>query len=452
MEPPLMGLFGLLLLIVLNAFFSLVLQALTTVSRQTLQEQANEGNRSARSVLKLMQDPAPVLGTFRIINIIIRFLTTGVFAVVFYPVILATFGEQILRLGLQADIVVFVIIFPLVALVIYVLTDIVPEAIVQSNPPAYAKATARTARVLISVFQPLVSIMGGIRKLLVGAENNALVTEEEILTLLDAGEEEGSIEQQEREMIYSIFQLDTTTAREIMVPRIDVIALSIDATLEEARELIIKAGHSRIPVFEETLDNIKGLLYAKDLLELWHAGHREMDLLTLLRIPMFIPESKSASDLLRELQNAQVHMAIVIDEYGGTAGIVTIEDIVEEIVGEIVDEYDDEEEALAEKISDHEYIIDGRLDLDDLNRLLDRRLSKDLGDTLGGFIFGQLGRVPDKDDELETDYLRFRILSVEDRRIRKVRVEVIPLEALSDERSESKKVETRDKNEETINE
>ncbi len=425
MEPPLMGLISLLVLILLNAVFSIVLQAMIVTPRQPLQEKANAGDRNARTVLELAQDPAQILGTFRIINIIIRFLTTGVFAIVFYPIIVTALSDQILRLGLQADIVVFVVIFPLVALIIYILTDIVPEAVVQINPSLWARSTARIAKLLTAVLRPLVNLMGSIRRLLVGTENNALVTEEEIMTLIDVGEEEGSIEQQERDMIYSIFQLDTTMAREIMVPRIDVIALSIDATLEEARDLIIKAGHSRIPVFEETLDNVKGLLYAKDLLEIWHNGDRQTDLITLLRAPLFIPESKSASELLRELQNAQVHMAVVIDEYGGTAGLVTIEDIVEEIVGEIVDEYDDEEESLVQQINDNEYILDGRLDLDDLNRLLNRRLSKDLGDTLGGFIFGQLGRVPDEGDTLETDQLRFKIVSVEDRRIRKVRVEVI---------------------------
>lgn len=446
MQPPFLGLLGLFILIILNAFFSAVLQALTNASRQTLQQQADEGDRRASKVIQIVQDPARVLGTFRLINIIIRFLTTGVFALVFYPVIVEGLDASLTRLGLSTNAIVFVIVFPLAALVIYILTDIAPEAIVQGNPTAWAKTTARLARTLMTVFNPLVNIMGSIRKLLVGSDNNALVTEEEIMTLIDVGEEEGSIEQQEREMIYSIFQLDTTMAREIMVPRIDVIALNMEASLEEARDLIIKAGHSRIPVFEDTLDNIKGLLYAKDLLELWHMGHRDLNLLDILRHPLFIPESKPASELLRELQSAQVHMAIVIDEYGGTAGLVTIEDIVEEIVGEIVDEYDEEEETLAEKIDEDTYIIDGRFDLDDLNRLLDKRLSKELGDTLGGFIFGQLGRVPDEGDELETNHLRFKITSVEDRRIRKVHVQVLS-HATDEDKPDSKKVENDDEQE-----
>jgi CBS domain containing-hemolysin-like protein len=242
------------------------------------------------------------------------------------------------------------------------------------------------------------------------------------MTLVDAGEEEGAIDEDEKEMIYSIFQLDETLAREIMVPRIDMVALEVGTPLVEARRLVIEAGHSRIPIYEGSLDHIKGLLYAKDLLTVWHGGAEELDFAAILRPALFVPESKRVSDLLRELQSAKVHMAVVVDEYGGTAGLVTIEDIVEEIVGEIIDEYDIGEEALLEQLGEDEFIFDARINLDDFNHLLDTKLSDELGDTLGGFIYGQLGKVPQPGERIETDCLLLEVLNVSDRRIGKVRV------------------------------
>jgi CBS domain containing-hemolysin-like protein len=302
---------------------------------------------------------------------------------------------------------------------------------------------APTARLMVSVFSPLVRLMLKFRQTVsvpLGSapDSAAIVTEEEIMTLVDAGEEEGSIEQEEKEMIYSIFQLDETLAREIMVPRIDIVALEIDTPLEEARKVIINAGHSRIPVFKESLDHIKGLLYAKDLLEVWHEGKQSVDLSSLLRSALFVPESKRVSDLLHELQNQKVHLAIVIDEYGGTAGLVTIEDIVEEIVGEILDEYDEDEEALYEKLAEDEYLFDARIDLDDFNRLLNVELSNELGDTLGGFIYAHLGKVPEPGETIETEHLEIKVVTVVDRRIRKVNVRQLTREeALPTEPQES---------------
>jgi CBS domain containing-hemolysin-like protein len=242
------------------------------------------------------------------------------------------------------------------------------------------------------------------------------------MTLVDAGEEEGAIDLDEKEMIYSIFQLADTLAREIMVPRIDIVAVEVHTPLDKARDIIIKAGHSRIPVYEESLDQVCGLLYAKDLLSVWQRGEPLVELRSILRPALFVPESKRVPDLLRELRDSNVHLAIVIDEYGGTAGLVTMEDIVEEIVGEIRDEYDSAEEALYETVGPDEYVFDGRVNLDDFNRLLDVELPDELGDTLGGFIYGELGKVPKQGEVVVTHSLRLEVTSVVDRRIRKVRV------------------------------
>jgi len=255
------------------------------------------------------------------------------------------------------------------------------------------------------------------------------VTEEEIMTLVDAGQEEGVIEAEEKAMIYSIFQFGETAAREVMVPRIDIVALEIDTPLDEALQVVIAAGHSRIPVYRDTIDNVQGILYAKDFLELWlpdsskgieEAG-RDRTLESLLRPAHFVPESKMLDDLLADLQQRKVHIAIVVDEYGGTAGLVTIEDILEEIVGEIQDEYDSEEAAY-QQVGEGEYIFNARIDLDDVNRLLGTNLPTEQGDTLGGLIYSQLGKVPAPGDVIKFDGYSIEVISVVRRRIQNVRV------------------------------
>ena len=264
-----------------------------------------------------------------------------------------------------------------------------------------------------------------------------MVTEEEIKTLVDAGEEEGVIQEEEKEMIYSIFELGDTLAREVMVPRIDVVALEMNTLMLDALDTIMEAGHSRIPVFEETIDNVLGVLYAKDLLPYLRQGRTDLPLRKILREAYYVPETKRASDLLPDLQQRRVHMAIVVDEYGGMAGLVTIEDLLEEIVGEIQDEYDSEE-PFVEFVNDNEYVFDARVDLDDLNRLMNVELPTDDNDTLGGFIYTELGKVPKVGDKVDFENMGFTVESVEGRRIVKVRVvrqEPAYVEAHSEENS-----------------
>jgi len=248
----------------------------------------------------------------------------------------------------------------------------------------------------------------------------ALVTEEEIKTLVDAGEEGGAIEEEEKEMILSIFQLGDTLAREVMVPRIDIVGFEADMPLAEAAKTLIETGHSRAPVYSGTIDNIVGLLYGKDVLAAWHADDGEKRVKGVMRPAIFVPEAKKLDDLLQEMQARRVQMVIVVDEYGGTAGLVTLEDIVEEIVGEIQDEYDLAEEMPYQELPDGSYQFRGGIDLDDVNELTGSRLSKDAGETLGGLIYSQLGRVPSAGEALEAGGLRLRVEQVVGRRIRKV--------------------------------
>jgi CBS domain containing-hemolysin-like protein len=247
------------------------------------------------------------------------------------------------------------------------------------------------------------------------------VTEDDLMSLVDAGEEEGVFEQEERRMIYSIFQLGDTLVREIMVPRIDILTLDVNTTLLDAVDSFISSGHSRVPVHEETVDNTLGLLYAKDLLKVWREGKKLETLKDLLRPAYFVPEAKKVDELLVELQNQRIHMAVVVDEYGGIAGLVTLEDIVEEIFGEIQDEYDQGEESPYQITTEGDYLFQGRIDLDDFNQIMDCQLPTDEADTLGGYIYSQLGHVPAVGESVENENLLLTVEQVSARRIRKVR-------------------------------
>ena len=247
------------------------------------------------------------------------------------------------------------------------------------------------------------------------------VTEDELKIMVDAGEENGVLEQEERRMIFSIFRLGETLAREIMVPRIDMLALEVHVTLDEAVGAFLNSGHSRIPVYEETIDNLLGVLYAKDLLRIWHEASRPETLKPLLRPAYFVPEAKKVDELLAEMQKQRIHIAFVVDEYGGIAGLVTLEDIVEEIIGEIRDEYDQGEEMPFQELKEGEYIFQGRIDLDDFNELMKTDLPKEDADTLGGYIYNTLGRVPEVGETIERGRLLLTVEQVSGRRIRKVR-------------------------------
>jgi CBS domain containing-hemolysin-like protein len=231
-------------------------------------------------------------------------------------------------------------------------------------------------------------------------------------------------------MIYSIFHFGDTLTREIMVPRIDILALDVNTSQSDAIQAFLTSGHSRLPVYESTIDNVIGLLYAKDLLKTSPKQEVPVSLRELLRPAYFVPETKKVDELLAEMQSQRIHMGIVVDEYGGVAGLVTLEDIVEEIVGEIRDEYDTaSEEVLYQEVGQQEYIFQGRIDLDDFNEVMGSQLSKDEADTLAGYLYDQMGRVPQGGESILAGGLSFTIEQVSGRRIRRVRVcRVLPSE------------------------
>lgn len=300
------------------------------------------------------------------------------------------------------------------------------EAHVTRDPARWANRLAIFVNALVLIMRPLVGLLpkSWINPSSDQMEGSSLLADE-LKTLVDASEQEGALEQGEGKMISSIFDMGNTLAREIMVPRIDILGLDISTPILQAIDTFLTTGHSRVPVYEGTIDNILGLLYAKDLLRVWREGNQKAKLNELLRPAYFVPEAKKVNELLAELQAQRIHMAIVVDEYGGVAGLVTLEDIMEEILGEIQDEYDQAEELPFQQINADEYVFQGRIDLDDLNDILGSNLPKDEADTLGGFIFNRVGRVPIGGETMRVGDLTLTVENISGRRIRKVRIQRI---------------------------
>ncbi len=302
------------------------------------------------------------------------------------------------------------------------------EGNILSEPERWSLRLGTFARVLIIVMTPLVFLPVYLLKSQWPAPVAAQMTEDELRTWVQSDQEEGGLEPEERQMIYSIFQFGDTLAREIMVPRMDMLAFEVSTSLGGARKALTKTGHSRVPVYEDDIDNIIGLLYAKDLLHVMENGREKDSLRELLRPAYFVPDTKKADALLTEMQTQRIHMAIVVDEYGGVAGLVTLEDIIEEIIGEIQDEYDLSEEELVHKEGPDDYVFLGRIDLDDFNEVMDSNIPKVESDTLAGYLYDHFGRVPHDGESLQTDGLLLTVEQVIGRRIRRVRARRISAE------------------------
>lgn len=420
-----------LLLILAHAYFIAAEVAIAALDRARLSLLAEEGYHAARLIERFAHNPVYLSATTQLATKSLSFLAVAL-AIVHYGPLLAA---QLVPLApswptTTRESVAIGLIALALMLVMVVLGEMVPRVIAARYPERVAMLTIYPVALLGFVASPLARVGTALHTWVTGtpaagmSDGFATVTEEQIKTLVDAGEERGVIEEEEREMIYSIFELGDTLAREVMVPRIDMVALEVNASIEDALHIIMKAGHSRIPVYEETIDNIVGILYAKDILKYW--PHFEtLHLRDILREPYFVPETKPADKLLQELQRRKVHIAIVVDEYGGVAGLVTIEDILEEIVGEIQDEYDSEEPSLV-VISADEVVCEGRTDLDDINEALHAALPTDVSDTVGGLIYSCLGRVAVAGDQVRFGDLELTVLAVAGRRIKKVRVKRLP--------------------------
>ena len=419
------GLIAVTLFVVLQGVFSATQSAIINLRQARIQQLVHEGHPRADLIARFSEDATTLLAAFQLWSGLLGALAMGIAVLTLTSPLQTALGQLSWPVSFAAPLSAAIVIV-LVALLSLVIGDLVPEAVGAAHAEGLAFAIAPVVRVflLIAPLAKLVlAVSNGLSRLMGGEPLYAMpfITEEEIMTMVDAGQEVGLIEEDEKEMIYSVFALGDTLAREVMVPRIDIVALDVHACMQEALDLIVTAGHSRIPTYEGTIDNIVGILYAKDLLRLWRDGRQDVALRDILRTPYYVPESKPVDELLEEMQQRKVHLVVVVDEYGGTAGIVTIEDIVEEIVGEIQDEYDTEE-PLYEQVDEDTFIFDARIDLDDVNRLMGASFPTDLDDTLGGFIYSQLGKVPSPGEEVRFDGLVIQVLTVTGRRIRQVRV------------------------------
>jgi CBS domain containing-hemolysin-like protein len=254
-----------------------------------------------------------------------------------------------------------------------------------------------------------------------GLKQGPFVSEQEIRAMAEAGSEEGSIEREETELIHSIFEFGDTIVREVMVPRPDIVAIESDKALRDVQAVVLQHGYSRIPVFTEDLDDVVGIVYAKDVLKALHQGKHDMPLRDIVREARYVPESKKVADLLREMQQEKFHIALVTDEYGSVVGLVTLEDLLEELVGEIADEYDTEEPEL-EEIGEGEYRVDGKMAIDEVNEILDVDLPDEEWDTVGGLMLGLMGSIPDEGDHVAFRNLTFTAEKVNGRRIIKIRI------------------------------
>lgn len=272
-----------------------------------------------------------------------------------------------------------------------------------------------------------ISLIRRLREFFRSLASRGTVTKEDIHSIIDAGEEEGVLNIDEHEMIQGVLGLKGRIAREIMVPRTEIVCVDSRSRIEEVIQRIIEEGHSRIPVYEEDLDHIVGIIYAKDLLRFWGKHDGQKSLREIARKSFFVPETKSLEILLREFKTKRVHMAIVVDEYGGTSGIVTIEDLIEEVFGEIEDEYDTEEQRLI-PLKDGWVIVDGRLEIEELEEYLNIQVPRNNFESVGGFIFHLTGRVPEKGETISYPGLEIVIEGADERKIEKVRIRKVPEE------------------------
>jgi CBS domain containing-hemolysin-like protein len=371
--------------------------------------------KEVNRAVSLMHTPQEWLAASNLLLLLTRFLAASLLLALFFPQNL-TFPSMLMMLGvlLLSAIVVFWVEWAV-------------EAAITRHPEAWAMRLAPAVRITTVVLSPLLLLpLAFSRRRGEAQEPVTTVTEEELKSMVDAGHEGGVLEGDEREMIYSIFELGDTLVREIMLPRIYINALDVSTPLQEAVDELIKSGHSRMPVYEESVDNVLGLLYAKDLLKVWREGEKIESLRSLLRPATFVPEAKKVDELLEEMQSGHMHMAMVVDEYGGIAGLVTLEDIFEEIVGEIQDEYDQSEEAPYVQVDDGAYVFQGKVDLRDFNEVMGSQLPTEETETLGGFIYEQVGRVPNSGETLQVGDIQLTIEQVTGRRIRKVRARKVP--------------------------
>ena len=384
--------------------------ALVYIDRARLRHMLEAGTPRAEALARLLDEPTSTLSTILFVYTLALMSAAG-----------SSFWLDLDWWQAAPGIAILLAVFELIVLM---LVQFLGRVIAVAQPEQVALTFVRPIELLTRAFffilVPLSFLERAVRQLMGVQRGISPADAEDRLRHLVEGNAE--LEEGEREMIASVIELGEQPVREVMVPRIDIVAVPVESPVRDVLDKIIQTGHSRIPIFEQTIDNVTGVIYAKDLLKHLRDGTPDGPLSALAREPSYVPETKKVDELLHEMQQRRVHLAIVVDEYGGTAGLITIEDLIEEIVGEIQDEYDTEELPMIEEVSPTEAVFDARVSIRDVNDTLDLDIADEDFDTLGGLVYHELGKVPDVGDEVRVDGCLVTVLSTSGRRVKKVRV------------------------------
>ncbi len=410
----------LVLLIMLSGFFSASETALTSFRSIHLEKLEDGRNCKKVELLKRwLKDPNEMLTGLLVGNNIVNILASSIATAVTINVMGGTSSSSIAIATIGMTIIILIF------------GEITPKIIAKNQSVKIAGMVITLIYYFTSILKPIIKILMLISKFigrLLGIEirnEGLMITEEDIISFVNVGEAEGIIEEEEKEMIHSIVGFSETTAKEVMTPRTSMLAFEGNDTLDEVWDEIIENGFSRIPIYEETIDNIIGVFYVKDVLSIIKKGETNVPIKNFVRPGYFVPETKSITEILQDFRSMKVHIALVLDEYGGIVGLVTIEDLIEEITGEIRDEFDTEEEEFIHKIDENKYEVDGMIDIETLDKELNIRLpeSEDY-ESLGGLIVTELGRVAVVNDEIIIEDVKLKVLEVEKMRVAKVLIEL----------------------------
>ena len=406
--------------IMMSAYFSATETAFSSLNRIRVKNMAEKGNKKAKLVMQLADDYDSLLSTILIGNNIVNILLASLATLLFVDML----GEDIGPSVSTAVTTIVVLIFG----------EVSPKSIAKESPEQIAMFSAPFLQLLVIVLTPFNYLFGLWKKMLsklIKSENNSSITEEELLTIVAEAQQEGGIDEQESMLIRSAIEFSEQEAKDILTPRIDIEGVSTEASKEEIAKVFVETGYSRLPLYEESMDHIIGVIYQKDFYN--YIYHTDKEITSIVRPALFIPESKKIGELLKELQYKKSHIAIVLDEYGGTTGIVTMEDILEELVGEIWDEHDEVTHEI-EKVSDKEYLVLGSTNLEDLFEMLDKEKDEDMEVlTVSGWVMELLGKIPEKGDKFEFENLQVSVLEMDEKRVEKIRI--IINETIEDEKN-----------------
>jgi magnesium and cobalt exporter, CNNM family len=426
-------LLAVVLLILLNAFFVAGEYALVTVRRTRMKELADEGSRTARSVVKITSDPP-------------RFIAAMQLGVTLTSLAIGALGERVLSELFDewlATIVAVLLAFLIITFLHVVVGELVPKGLALSYSERIALAVSAPVRLFFFVFNPLIWVLQRSSELAqraIGIDpsftEGEAHSEAELKMLLEVSTEHGEIEQDEREMLYKVFDFAEKEVADVMVPRPDVVAISVELSPEEAMHAMLEAPYTRYPVYRGTLDDIVGIVHVRDVVASLHNGNGHVPLEDLVRSAYVVPETKDLGALLAEFRRTSQHMAVVVDEYGATAGIVTLEDLLEEIVGDIEDEFDLPDESV-EHVNETTIRIDGSFTIDDFNEEFGTDIDSEDFHTVAGYVFGHLGRAAEVGDEVVDGRLRFRVLETSGSRIQRLEVEFLPAPVGADDTPEA---------------